>query len=97
LIQRDAEIAEILMKGLGFANKQIAHITLTRPLPGDIELYADSGRPQLERIVELFTEFDRAVDRRLLPDWWPEWFRGSQVGATTVRGRALGSRRATQG
>ena len=72
--KRNAEIAEILMKELGFANKQVAHITLTRPLPEDIELYAGSGRPQFERIVGLFTEFDRAVDRRLPPDWWSEWF-----------------------
>jgi len=72
--RRDAGVSELLERELGFANKQVAHITLTRPLPEDIEIYAGSRRPQFERIVRLFVEFDDQVDDRLVPQWWSGWF-----------------------
>lgn len=71
---RDSRISATLEKELGFANKQIAHITLTRPLPEDIEVYAGNARSEFDRILTLFAQFDREVDIRLLPQWWPEWF-----------------------
>ena len=72
--RRDSRLSKTLEKELGFANKQVAHITLTRPLPEDIEVYAGSQRPQFERIVRLFAQFDEQVDDRLVPEWWPVWF-----------------------
>ncbi|HEV2858094.1 MAG TPA: hypothetical protein VGW80_06800 [Solirubrobacterales bacterium] len=71
---RDAQVSEALEKELGLANKQVAHITLTRPLPEDIEVYAGSGLSEFNRIIALFAEFERAVDSRLLPPWWSDWF-----------------------
>lgn len=72
--KRDPKISETLESELGFANKQLAHITLTRPLPEDVEIYASSQAPQFERVIRLFSEFNRSVDPRLVPDWWPDWF-----------------------
>lgn len=71
---RDAVIAEILERGLSLTNKQVAHITLTRPLPEDIEVYGGSAGPELELIVQLFDQFDGAVDHRLLPAVWSHWW-----------------------
>ena len=72
--KRDADVSGILEKELKFANKQVAHITLTRPLPEDIEVYSGSQRPEFERVVKLFSEFNETVDERLVPDWWSGWF-----------------------
>jgi hypothetical protein len=71
---RNSWVAETLEKELGFANKQVAHITLTRPLPEDIEIYAGSARAEFDRILTLFAEFNDRVDNRLLPQWWSKWF-----------------------
>ena len=58
-----------------FVNKGFAHVTLTRPLPEERDVYRPaSNRPVLERLVQLFEEFTENVDLRLLPDWWSEWF-----------------------
>jgi hypothetical protein len=71
---RDCAVSETLERELGLANKQVAHITLTRPLPEDIGVYAGSVRSEFDRIVTLFAEFNHEVDKRLLPQWWSEWF-----------------------
>lgn len=71
---RDAVTAEILERDLQLTNKQVAHITLSRPLPEDIEMYGGSSGPELDWIVGLFIEFDGAVDHRLLLAWWSPWF-----------------------
>lgn len=73
---RDAEISETIRHTQGLADKQIAHVTLTRPLPEEREVYAAASyRLQLEGIVRVFGQFAEAVDERLLPEWWPDWFR----------------------
>lgn len=72
---RDSEISQAIRRTQGPAHKQIAHVTLTRPLPEEREVYATASyRPQLERIVRLFGQFTEEVDQRLLPEWWPDWF-----------------------
>lgn len=73
---RDAEVCEVIRREQGLTNKQIAHVTLTRPLPEEREIYESAGhRPQIERIVLIFRQFTEAVDTRLVPEWWSDWFR----------------------
>jgi hypothetical protein len=56
-------------------NKLFAHLTLSRPLPEDREVYQPASyRPGLKRLVRVFEEFTENVDERLLPDWWQGWF-----------------------
>jgi hypothetical protein len=66
-------------------NKAFAHLTLTRPLPEDRDIYrSGSYRPSLEELVQLFEEFTENVDQRLLPDWWREWFTGFAERSRTI-------------
>ena len=66
-------------------NKGFAHLTLTRPLPEERDVYRPASyRPSLEELVQLFEEFTENVDPRLLPDWWRGWFAGVAKRSRTV-------------
>lgn len=71
---RDERIcAEVAAYGR-VVNKGFAHLTLTRPLPEERDVYRPASyRPSLEELVQLFEEFTENVDSRLLPDWWRGW------------------------
>jgi len=62
-------------------HKQIAHLTITRPLPEETGVYRLSTYLYLmQDIVGLLEQFSAAVDARLLPDWWQEWVAGLSAG-----------------
>ena len=74
---RDARLCDRILVYDRMINKSFAHLTLTRPLPEDRDIYEPASyRPQLEVLVQLLAEFTENVDPRLLPSWWREWFAG---------------------
>ena len=53
---------------------QIAHLTISRPLPEEIGVYRPgSYRHHVDQILTLLEQFTEAVDPRLLTEWWPDW------------------------
>jgi hypothetical protein len=55
-------------------HKQIAHLTITRPLPEDKNIYRPSSYSQVvSEVLTLLEQFTQAVDPRLLPEWWTDW------------------------
>lgn len=72
---RNANLCDDISSEMHAVNKLFAHLTLSRPLPEDREIYQPASyRPGLERLVRVFEEFTENVDERLLPDWWRGWF-----------------------
>lgn len=71
---RDDRMAEIVVKTNDFASKRIAHLTTSRPLPVDREIYRRSYDNYLERLIHVFRTFTNEVHAGLLPDWWAPWF-----------------------
>lgn len=74
---RDEAVAERVARAQKLVHKEIAHLTLTRPLPDERGVY----RPRtylylVQDVLTLLEQFTAAVDPRLLPDWWPEWIDG---------------------
>lgn len=55
-------------------HKQIAHLTISRPLPEEIGVYrTGSFRGLVGEVLSMLVEFSEAVDQRLLPDWRQKW------------------------
>jgi hypothetical protein len=74
---RDEAIAERIARNQKLTHKQIAHLTLTRPLPEETSVYRASTYLYLvQDVLTLLEQFTAAVDPRLLPDRWPEWLGG---------------------
>lgn len=72
---RDSHLCDAISSDMRQVNKQFAHLTLTRPLPEDQGVYTPASyAANLERLIAVFSQFSEAVDPRLLPEWWPEWF-----------------------
>jgi hypothetical protein len=73
---RDNQLCDAISSDMRRVNKQFAHLTLTRPLPEERGVHAPASyAPSLKRLVTVFDQFTEAVDQRLLPDWWADWFR----------------------
>jgi hypothetical protein len=54
-------------------HKHVAHLTITRPLPEDKNIYRPSGYVQVvSDMVTLFEQFTQVVNPRLLPEWWTD-------------------------
>jgi hypothetical protein len=74
---RDASLCDQVLAYDRMVNKSFAHLTLSRPLPEERDIYEPASyRPELEILVQLFETFTENVDHRLLPDWWREWLTG---------------------
>ena len=62
-------------------HKQIAHLTITRPLPEDKNIYRPTSYIQVvSEMLTLLEQFTQAVDPRLLPEWWKDWVAELQAG-----------------
>jgi hypothetical protein len=82
---RDEKLAARIATHSRTVNKGIAHLTLTRPLPEDRDVYRPASyRTFLEEIVLMFEAFTDKVDERLLPSWWKEWFDGFAERSRTI-------------
>jgi hypothetical protein len=80
---RDGTLAANVASYQQLTHKQIAHLTLTRPIPEDKLVYRPRSYHHLVLdLITLLEQFTTAVDLRLLPEWWPEW-------AGELRGRSL--------
>jgi hypothetical protein len=74
---RDTDMASLVRERQRFVHKQVAHLTATRPLPEERDIYRpDSYRDELLELVMLLEQFTAGIDARLLPDWWAEWASG---------------------
>jgi hypothetical protein len=71
---RDAETAARVLAIQKPIDKQVAHLTLTRPLPEEIGTYRPSTYLHLTLdSLTLLEQFTATVDLRLLPEWWRDW------------------------
>jgi len=76
---RDEQITAHLVKQSQLVNKQVAHLTHTRPRVEEITIYRPRSYRDLARsVVEMLDQFTAAVDTRLLPDWWSRWLADSR-------------------
>jgi hypothetical protein len=74
---RDAKAAERMLINQRAIHKEIAHLTVSRPLPEEIAVYRPGHyRGLVEDLLALLDQFTGAVDTRLLPNWWPDWVAG---------------------
>lgn len=73
-VLRDAAIAANVLDNQKLTHKQIAHLTLTRPIPEDKHVYRPGTyRYHLGDLITLLEQFAGEVDERLVPDWWRGW------------------------
>jgi hypothetical protein len=71
---RSEGVAESVLRSMRLTNKQVAHLTSTRPLPEDYYVYApQSLGPEVEGLMTLLREFTSAAPAALLPAWWGDW------------------------
>ncbi len=71
---RDGQLAAHVLSNQRLVHKQIAHLTITRPLPEDTNIYRPSSYSQVvSEMLTLLEQFTQAVDQRLLPEWWTDW------------------------
>ena len=77
---RSKNIAERVDATRKLLHKQIAHLTISRPFPEEIEVYRPSSyRSPVNDLLTLLEEFGEAVDRRLAPEWWPDWLTSARL------------------
>jgi hypothetical protein len=68
---RDTEIAQRVFSIQKPIHKQVAHLTVSRPLPDEVAVYRpDTYRPLVADLLTLLEQFAGAVDQRLVPDAW---------------------------
>ena len=78
---RDAKLAALVLNNQRLVHKQIAHLTITRPLPEDKNIYRPTSYIQVvSEMLTLLEQFTQAVDPRLLPEWWKDWVAELQAG-----------------
>jgi hypothetical protein len=71
---RDPDVAASVLATQITIHKQIAHLTISRPLPEEIGVYrTGSFRGLVGEVLSMLVEFSEAVDQRLLPDWRQKW------------------------
>lgn len=74
---RDGGLSRNVVANQKLVHKQIAHLTITRPLPEDRNIYRPSSYLHVvDEQLQLLEQFSNAVDLRLLPDWWSKWVAG---------------------
>ncbi len=72
--KRNPVLVQQLVAGSKYVNKQVAHLTVSRPLANVISIYRPGSYADLTReVVELMDQFTELVDPLLLPDWWHDW------------------------
>lgn len=75
---RSSEASGLLITYYEHVNRQIAHLTSTRPRVEEVDLYRTDLRWLLAQVLILLGQFGTAVDRKLVPDWLPAW--AGQIG-----------------
>lgn len=76
----DPKLVDRLVQQQRFINKQVSHLTATRPIPEDKLVYRDSTYLwRVETLLELLRKFTDTVDERLLPDWWYDWVTAAEA------------------
>ena len=71
---RTEELAEHVLTNQKLFHKQIAHVTITRPIPSEKWTYRPSSYFSIVTdLLALLQEFTDSADERLIPHWWREW------------------------
>ena len=75
---RSPEASSLLVTYYEHVNRQIAHLTSTRPRVEDVDRYGTDLHWLLAQVLILLGQFGMAVDRQLVPEWLPAW--AGQIG-----------------
>ena len=74
---RDNDLAAAIAQWQLPVHKDVAHLTVSRPLPEERGVHLPNGYRHLVLTqAKLIVQFGEAVDERLVPGWWGDWIGG---------------------